>query len=456
MHPRELERDAIPWSSEAETGVLGALLMGNGHWDVVGDMLVEEQFFDQRHRRVFVAISALINACKPADVVTVFDHLKVAGIAEGIDLSMLHDMAQFQAGSSTVRRYAEIVSERAMLRSLLKAADEVKEIASTSGMPVADRLEKAQDTLQALQVRRGRSEPVVVGDITARMVDRVSDLNSGNVQPGIPTGISSIDKRLSGGLRPGKQIVLAARPSIGKSSLALQIAINLAKAGHGAAFLSQEMPNDEQAERVTANLGQILLGNLMTGDLRDDEWARLTEAVEEMRGLPLFFDDQPALTLQDISAKARALVRRHSIKLLVVDYIQLCSTTSKSGNDKRHHAIEEISRGLKTLAKQLGITILTLSQLGRAAESRSGGKPVLSDLKESGAIEEDADIVILLSIDDIPSQGPKVIEADIAKNRQGRIGSVALAFDGGYQRWQATNAPLGQRKRGARTFTEDV
>lgn len=456
MHPRELELDAIPWSSEAETGVLGALLMENRHWDVVGDLLLDEQFFDGRNRRIFAAISSLVVASKPADVVTVFDQLRVTGQGEGIDLPHLHDMAQFVSGAATVRRYAEIVVERAMLRSLLKAAEEVKELASTSGLSVSDRLEKAQDKLQALQVRRGRSEPVVVGDIAARMVDRVSDLNAGNIAPGIPTGIPSIDKRLSGGLRPGKQVVLAARPSIGKSSLALQIAINLAKAGHGAAFLSQEMPNDEQAERVTANLGKILLDNIMTGQLRDDEWPRLTEAVEEMRSLPLYFDDQPALTLQDIGAKARALVRRHKIKLLVVDYIQLCATSNKSGNDKRHHGIEEISRGLKTLAKQLDITTLILSQLGRGSESRAGGKPVLSDLKESGAIEEDADVVILLSIDDIPSQGPKVIEADLAKNRQGRVGSVALAFDGGYQRWNATNAPLGQRKRGAKTFTEDV
>jgi replicative DNA helicase len=456
MHPREIELDAIPWSPEAEAGVLGALLMGNGHWDVVGDVLIEEQFFDQRNRRVFVAIGSLINACKPADVVTVFDQLRVSGNAEGIDLSMLHDMAQFVAGASTVRRYAEIVAERAMLRALLTAADEVKEIASTSGVPVADRLEKAQDKLQALQIRRGRSEPIAVGDMAIRLSDRVNDLNMGNIQPGIPTGIPSIDLRLSGGLRGGKQMVLAARPSIGKSSLALQIAINLARAGHGAAFLSQEMPNEEQMERAAANLGTILLDNLMTGRLRDDEWTRLTEATDEMQALPLFFDDQPALTLQDISAKARALVRRHNIKLLVLDYIQLCGTTSKGSNDKRHHAIEEISRGLKTLAKQLDITILTLSQLSRASESRSGGKPLLSDLKESGAIEEDADIVILLSINDIPGHGPKVIEADFAKNRQGRVGSVALAFDGGYQRWNATSAQLGQRKRGGNTYTEDV
>ncbi|MBB1599506.1 replicative DNA helicase [Variovorax sp. UMC13] len=456
MHPRDLEQDAIPWSAEAENGVLGALLMDNGHWDVVGDLLLEEQFFDTRNARIFAALGSLISACKPADVITVWDSLKVTGQAEGIDLTLLHDMAQFVAGAATVRRYAEIVVERALLRSLLKAAEEVHEIATTSGLPVVDRLEKAQDKLQALQVRRGRAEPVVVGDMAARMVDRINDLNVGNIKPGIPTGIPAIDLRLSGGLRGGKQMVLAARPSIGKSSLALQIAINLARAGHGAAFLSQEMPNEEQMERATANLGEILLDNVMTGRLRDDEWGRLTDAVEEMRDLPLFFDDQPALTLSDICAKTRALVRQRDIKLLVLDYIQLCGTSGKTQHDKRHHAIEEISRGLKTLAKQLDITILTLSQLSRGVETRSGGKPVLSDLKESGAIEEDADVVILLSIDDIPGHGPKVIEADFAKNRQGRVGSVALAFEGGYQRWRQSSAPLGQKKAGFRNYTEEA
>ncbi|MBT2299243.1 replicative DNA helicase [Variovorax paradoxus] len=436
--------------------MLGALLMENGHWDVVGDLLLEEQFFDRRNGRIYAALGALINACKPADVITVFDQLKVNGQAEGIDMPMLHAMAQFVASAGTVRRYAEIVAERALLRSLLKAADEVHEIATTSGLPVADRLEKAQDKLQALQVRRGRAEPVQVGELAASTVDRINDLNVGNVKPGIPTGIPSIDLRLSGGLRGGKQMVLAARPSIGKSSLALQIAINLARAGHGAAFLSQEMPNSEQMERATANLGQILLDNVMTGRLRDDEWSRLTEAVDEMRGMPLYFDDQPALTLQDICAKARALVRKHGIKLLVLDYIQLCGTSGKTQHDKRHHAIEEISRGLKTLAKQLDITILTLSQLGRSAETRASGRAQLSDLKESGAIEEDADVVILLSIDDIPGNGPKVIEADFAKNRQGRVGSVALAFDGGYQRWNATSARLGQKKAAVHSYTEEA
>lgn len=456
MHPRELERDALPWSGEAEVGVLGALLMENAHWDAVGDLILAEQFYDERHRRIFAALGSLINSCRPADVVTVFDHLKTTGQSEGIEVSMLHDMAQYIAGATTVRRYAEIIAERALLRSLLKAADEVREIATTAGTPVAVRLEQAQDKLQALQVRRGRAEPIQVGEMAPRMLDRINDLNAGNIRPGIPTGIPSIDLRLSGGLRGGKQMVLAARPSIGKSSLALQICINLARAGHPAAFFSQEMPNEEQMERATANLGEVLLDNIMTGQLRDDEWNRLTAAIEEMRDLPLFFDDQPALTLQDIAAKARALVRKEKIKLLVLDYIQLCGSSGKGARDKRHHEIEEISRGLKTLAKQLGITILTLSQLGRAVESRASGRAQLSDLKESGAIEEDADVVILLSINDIPGNGPKIIEADFAKNRQGRVGSVALAFDGGYQRWTASRAQLGAKKAATRSYTEEV
>lgn len=199
-------------------------------------------------------------------------------------------------------------------------------------------------------------------------------------------------------------------------------------------------------DRVGSNVGRILLDNIITGNLRDCEWPRMTEAVDRLATLPLFLDDQPALTLADISAKARALVRQHGIKLLVLDYIQLCG--SRKTADKRHHQIEEISRGLKALAKQLGITVIALSQLNRTLESRIGGKPQLSDLKESGAIEEDADVVVLLSLNHINDFGAKVVEADFAKNRQGRIGSAALAFDGGFQHWTDSSEPLSKPSAG--------
>lgn len=451
MHPHDLDTAALPWSPEAETGVLGALMLDDRAFDAVGDILEPKHFFDKRHGRIYATITAQVLASRPADILSVLAAMQAAGYTD-VDLPTLHSIAQMPLSLGSVRRYAEVIAERALMRGLMEAATEVRDIAVEPGLEAAERLDKAQALLQALSINRGRQEPVPVGSMAVELAQRVEALNRGEVQPGIRTGIPGIDKRLNGGLRGGKLVILAARPAIGKSSLAMQVCINLAEAGHGAAFLSLEMPKADLMDRVGCSVGRILLDNIITGNLRDCEWPRLTEATEKLAALPMFLDDQPALTLADIQAKARALVRKHGIRLLVLDYIQLCG--SRKTAEKRHHQIEEISRGLKTLAKQLDITILALSQLSRTLESRIGGKPQLSDLKESGAIEEDADVVILLSLDHIVEHGAKVIEADFAKNRQGRVGSVALAFDGGFQSWIDSSEPLSKPSAGrARSAT---
>lgn len=456
MHPHDLEAAALPWSPEAETGVLGALMLDQRVFDAVGDILEPKHFFDERHGRIFSTIAAQVMASRPADVVSVLVALQAAGHSD-IGLELLDGIAQVPLSLGSVRRYAEVIAERALMRGLVEAAAEVRDIAVEPGLDAAERLDKAQAKLQALALHRGRQEPVPVRAMAAELRDRITALNDGKVEPGIRTGIPGIDKRLNGGLRGGKLIILAARPAVGKSALAMQLCINLAEAGHGAGFLSQEMPTQDLMDRVGCNIGRILLDNVVTGRLRDCEWPRLSDAIERMNTLPLYLDDQPALTLADIQAKARALVRQYGIKLLVLDYIQLCG--SRKTADKRHHQIEEISRGLKTLAKQLDITVLALSQLSRTSESRVGGKPQLSDLKESGAIEEDADVVILLSLDHLADHGAKVIEADFAKNRQGRVGSVALAFDGGFQSWTDSGEPLSKpgagRARAAPSYTDE-
>jgi replicative DNA helicase len=285
-------------------------------------------------------------------------------------------------------------------------------------------------------------------------LDRIQSRADGTEAKGIPTGIPDLDRMLGGGLKGGKQIILAARPSVGKSSLAQQICLNVAKAGYGAAFFSQEMTKDDLTDRASSNLGRIDLEHVITGELADDEWSRLVEAVERMRSLPLYLDDQPALTLHDISAKARMLKRQHDVKLIVIDYIQLCGAGDK---DSRHHQIEQLSRGLKTLSKQLDLTVITLSQLNREVEKRPGGRPQLSDLKESGSIEEDADVVMLLSRATEERDGYRTILCDLPKNRQGRTGPLYLGFNGKYQEWTATVAPPQDFRRPQRQqFTEDV
>ena len=455
MHPVEFTPQTLPWSPEAETSVLGALMLDGQAWDSVGDLLSAEQFFDLRNSRIFTAIGRLVAASKPADIVTVFDQLQASGNGDGVDLTMLSAIAQFVPSASNLRRYAEIVAERALMRSLMRAADEVKTIATDTAVPVLDRLDRAQGVLQALQIRKARQMPTVIAETIVGLLDRVERLADGTDEPGISTGIPSLDRMLGGGFKPGKQVIIAARPSVGKSSLAEQLCINLARAGHPAAMFSQEMGKDELADRAAANIGRIALDRLLSGQLEQREWARLIEAIEVMRNLPLHFDDQPSLTLSDISAKARMLKRQHGIKLIVIDYLQLCA--AGKATDSRHHQIEEMSRGLKNLARQLDITIVTLSQLNREVEKRTSGRPVLSDLKESGAIEEDADVVILLSRYSTSPEGLNVIACDVPKNRQGRVGELALDFEGMYQHWQESTASLQAKKiGGGRRYTEEA
>ena len=455
MHPHEFMPEALPWSPEAETSVLGALMLDGAAWDSVGDILSAGHFFDPRNGRIFTAVAGLVAASKPADIVTVYDQLQASGSDDGVNLVMLGQMAQFVPSASNLRRYAEIVAERALMRSLMRAADEVKTIAGHTSVPVLARLDKAQGVLQALQVKKARQMPTVIADTIVGLLDRVERLAEGTMQPGIPTGIPSLDQMLGGGFKPGKQVIIAARPSVGKSSLAEQLCINLARAGHPAAMFSQEMGKDELADRAVANIGRIALDRLLSGQLEQHEWSRLTEAIEVMRCLPLHFDDQPALTLSDISAKARMLKRQHGIKLIVIDYLQLCA--AGKATDSRHHQIEEMSRGLKNLARELDITIVTLSQLNREVEKRTSGRPILSDLKESGAIEEDADVVILLSRYSTSPQVDNVIACDVPKNRQGRVGELALSFKGMYQQWQESTVPLHTKKMGnSRQYTNEA
>lgn len=455
-----MQRDDVflrepPWSQPAEVSVLGALLLDNSAWDLVGDLVRPEHFFAPAHRAVYEAIGALILACKPADVVTVYEDLQRRDKAEEIGgLSFLHSLVQYRVSPANARSYAVIIAEQALLRGMVSASDEIAALAfDLTGLTVSERMDRAQQALQAVQVHSGRSAPTAIAESVVALLDRIQSRHDGTEPRGISTGIADLDRLLGGGFKGGKQVIIAARPSVGKSSFAQQLCLNVAKGGHAAAFLSQEMSKDELVDRGAANLGYIGLEGVISGDMKDDEWGRLTEAVERMRDLPLFLDDQPALTLHDITAKARALKRQHDLKVLVIDYIQLCASSDK---DSRHHQIEQLSRGLKNLAKQLDITVITLSQLNREVEKRTSGRPMLSDLKESGAIEEDADVVMLLSRQGEEQNGHRTINCDIPKNRQGRTGGITLGFQGQYQQWTAVAAPMEFKQPPRKHYTEDV
>jgi replicative DNA helicase len=457
MHPHDLDPDVLPWSSEAEQSVLGSLLLNNAAWDRIGDLLQAKHFYDVSHGLIFSAIAGLIASHKPADVVTVFDQLQQSGKGDEVGgLAYLSSLAAYELSPANARRYAEIVAERALMRGIIESADQVKVLATAPGLTAAQRLDQSQAVFQALQVGGGRSMPTAISDAVLQLLDRVQDAADGKVVPVVSTGIPGLDRMIGGGLKGGKQIIIAARPSIGKSSLAEQILINAAVAGYPAAMLSQEMSKAELTDRAVANLGHIELDNVISGRMAKEEYSRLIEAVERLRNLPLYLDDQPALTLYDIAAKARMLKRQHGIRVIAIDYLQLCGSSGKVTADNRHHQLEELSRGIKTLARQLDVCFLSLSQLNREVEKRTSGKPVMSDLKESGAIEEDADVVMLLHRHSVTAGGFQTIHCDLPKNRQGRVGAIALGFVGAHQQWHETAMPEEPKKAQRKSYTEEA
>lgn len=430
---------------EAEQSVLGGLMIDNGSFHEVAALVDASSFGHRPYGWVFEAIAGLVHAHQVADIVTVHERLRVAGHADECGgLAHLNELAQSVPSASGAVRYARLVADQARRRALLELAD------SLPGMVAgADTADAAVDQLQALlgrlQSTKARGEPKTLAAYVLEAVDEVSAVANGERAPGWSTGLPDLDRFLGGGLKPGRVYTLAARTSVGKTSLATQILLTAGTAGHAGLMLSQEMTGAELAARALAHRGRIAMDRLATAELSNDEWEALPMAADELSGLPVWIDDQPALRLVDIAAKARAVKRRHGLAVLVVDYLQLCAAEAVKGQS-RHHQIEGISRGIKALAKELGAAVLLLSQLSRAAEE---GEPGLHHLKESGAVEEDADTVLLLHMAGNNPDGTQLVCCQVAKNRGGRRGRLALNFDGRRQRWSPSTADVSRRTRGA-------
>jgi replicative DNA helicase len=413
-------------SIEAEQSVLGALLVDNSAWDRVADLLQAGDFFRPEHQAIFSAIGSMVNSMKPADVVTVFEELN--GRADFGGLSYLNELAQSVIGIGNCRRHAEIVRERAVLRSLLSKIDEAAEVAHGDAK-LPDKLDRIAAMFAGIDAGNSRRKPKPMSEIVVKVIDSINEAAEGK-QTGWRTSIPGIDWRLNGGLKPGKVIVLAARPSVGKTSLAGQIQKRVASDGTPCLMLSQEMEADEVGERSLANEAMVNYTNIQTGKLNDLEWGQIAESVDRLGHLPLWIDDEPALTMRAIASKARYVKR---LGLLVVDYIQL----SEGEGDNRTQQVGSITRGLKKLAKELGICVIALSQLNREVDKRPGRRPQMSDLRDSGEIEQDADTIIFLwpmseSEDDAEIRH---IGCDFAKNRKGKKGAFVLTFEGAKQLW---------------------
>jgi replicative DNA helicase len=427
-----------PHSIEAEQSVLGGLLIDNGAWDRAGDLLSDSDFYRYEHRLIYEAIGRLINATKPADVITVYEQLQSLGKGEDVGgVAYLNALAQSVPSAANLRRYAEIVRERAILRKLVATSDEIATQAfNPQGRPVSQILDEAETRIMQIgeEGSRTREGFLPMGQLVVQLIDRVTELanNGAEEVTGVRTGFYDLD-RMTAGLQPGDLVVLAARPSMGKTAFALNIAEHVAvNEGLPAVVFSMEMGASQLALRMVGSLGRIDQSNLRTGKLRDDEWGRLTEAVDKLGKASIFIDESAALTPGELRARARRQSRQcGKLGLIVVDYLQLMSGSSNS-EENRATVLGEISRGLKSLAKELKCPVIALSQLNRSVESRTDKRPMMSDLRESGAIEQDADVIMFIYRDDYynkdASKEPGIAEIIIAKQRNGPVGTVKLTF----------------------------
>jgi replicative DNA helicase len=426
-----------PHSLEAESSVLGGLLLDNHAWENIGDLLKEDDFYRYEHRLIYGAIATLINGSKPADVITVFEALqRKAKAEEAGSLPYLNSLAQFVPSASNIRRYAEIVRERSILRQLVSASDEISTRAfNTQGLEVAKVLDEAEQKIFKIGEESSRMKQgfIKMDSLVVDLMDKVQELSENpNDVTGVPTGFYDLD-RMTSGLQAGDLVVLAARPSMGKTSLAINIAEHVAlNEGLPVAVFSMEMGAAQLAVRIVGSIGRIDQSRLRTGQLSQDEWPRFAEAIDQLKDIPLHIDESSGLTPSELRANARRLARREGkLGLIVVDYLQLMSGSSGGREENRATELGEISRGLKMLAKELQCPVIALSQLSRGVESRTDKRPMMSDLRESGAIEQDADIIMFIYRDDYynkDSKDPGVAEVIIAKQRNGPTGTVKLSF----------------------------
>lgn len=445
------------FSISAEQSVLGGLMLDGDAMDRIG-ALSEGDFYREDHRRIFAAIRSLSAAGKPCDLLSVFDALESSGQLERVGgLAYLGEMANGVLSVAGIGRHAEIIRDRATQRRILATAAEVQEVVTRFDRTTAEKLDFAQAAFARLTDSDAeKAAPQDMASVLYRHTLRLERRREGE-EVGISTGFPDLDKRLSGGMREGQLILIAARPAMGKTALALQIAAHCATSGAATLFCSQEMAEADLADRLLCLQGRIPVERVISGHLTPEDWERVTAATGMLHQAPLFLDEQPALTLQDVRNKARWVKRKAGLGLLVVDYLQLM--TGDGAN--RNAEIEEISRGLKRLAKEMRMPVIALSQLNRAVEQRPNKRPMLSDLRDSGAIEQDADVVMSVYRDEVydPSS-PHVGCAEIGmlKVRQGKAGGfVPMAYVGEYVRFESFSGQWVQpeaKARGRRVFDD--
>ncbi|HEY9532751.1 MAG TPA: replicative DNA helicase [Burkholderiales bacterium] len=450
--PQLLALKVPPHSVEAEQSLLGALLLDNQAFDRVADVVSGEDFYRDDHRRIWRHVARLIEANKPADVVTVSESIDASEDKDKTGgPAYLGALAQNTPSALNIRRYAELVRERAVQRRLAQVATEIAETAlSPGGKEVGQLLDEAESRIfQIAESGARRNQGLLeIKPVLAKVFEKIDHLyhrdNPSDVT-GVPTGYVKIDEMTSG-LQPGDLVIVAARPSMGKTALALNIAEHVAvDNGLPVAIFSMEMSSTQLAMRMLGSIARVDQHKMRTGRLNDKEWGDLSEAMGKLHETPIYIDEGGALTALEVRARARRLKRQYSkLGLIVIDYLQLMAATSQGEN--RATEISEISRSLKAMAKELEVPVVALSQLNRAVDQRPDRRPVMSDLRESGAIEQDADVIMFIYREvvykpDLPEEQRGLAEVIIGKQRNGPIGTIKLTFLGKHTRFENYQDP---------------
>ncbi len=431
-----------PQSIEAEQSVLGGLMLDNRSLDQIADKLVADDFYRKEHRLIYRAISRLCEENSPADVVTVSEQLEKNGELEDVGgLAYLGALAKNTPSAANIGAYANIVRERSILRNLLGVTGDISHrVYDPEGRNAVEILDYAEGRILSISEQgahqRGGFQPIK--QLLTSAVDRIDTLyRSDKSITGVPTGYADLDE-ITSGLQSSDLIIVAGRPSMGKTSLALNIAENAA-VGHGVpvAIFQMEMPGQQLAMRLMASLGRINGHKVRTGKLNDEDWPRLTSAISLLSEAPIFTDDSPGLTPMELRARCRRLKREHGLGLIIVDYLQLMHSTE--GNENRATEISYITRALKNLARELDVPLIAVSQLNRSLEQRPNKRPVMSDLRESGSIEQDADVILFIYRDEVYNEDSVekgTAEIIIGKQRNGPTGTVRLTFLGQYTKFE--------------------
>lgn len=437
-----LVANITPHSNEAEQAVLGGVMLDNQAWDKISDHLSEEDFYRHDHRLIFRALQALYARNSPFDVLTVSESLKAENALDKIGGEVyLFELAKNTPSAANIVAYAKIVRERSILRQLISSANDIAESAfNVGGRDTTELLDEAERKIFAIAEQSSRgSGPLNVKEFLGKAVDRIDKLSHSDQKiTGLESGFSDLDEMTSG-LQEADLVIIAGRPSMGKTLLGMNIAEHAAiKFKKPVLVFSLEMPGESLVMRMISSLGRIDQHRLRSGQLNDEDWPRITSVVSMLSEAPLFIDDTPALSPAEIRARARRVAREHGdLGLIVVDYLQLMQVPGM--RDNRTLEVSEISRCLKALGKELNVPVIALSQLNRSLESRQDKRPVMSDLRESGSIEQDADVIAFIYRDEVyfedsPDKG--IAEIIIAKQRNGPIGKIRLTFLGKYTRFE--------------------